>query len=323
MTDDARDARAEAMARLGAGYAARVLEPSPPASSDPAWFADDPTAPGDVAPDIVLVSPVAGDGLTWDAVVAGDSDLAAWAADRWLGAWRRLTPLPAGFADAREELHRVAFYVLSAVRQEATGKIALRYTKDGFGTPFFGADRQLRIAGTRLIVQEGAAAASRQITTLAAAAAFAGIAYEPERAGEFDVPAGGDGARPLRVTEAAAAALADWFGFGFSVLEELRRHGDHGPGRVQLWAEHFDPAVELGREAAGQRASYGASPGDASHPEPYLYVAPWGEIDRTDPYWNDPSFGGAALPYGELLAAADQRGAALAFYRAGLAILTG
>lgn len=324
MTDHARDARAEATARLGPGFEARVLEPSPPASTDPAWFADDPTARGPAAGGITIVGPTGAADVTWDSHVAGDPELSAWAADRWLGAWRRLEPLPAGFATTREELHRLAFYVLSAAREEATGKIALRYTRDGFGTPFFGADRQIRIAGTELIVQEGTSAAARPITTLDAAAAFAGIAYAPQRAGEFDVPAGGAGTRPLTVSAPAASALADWFGFAFSVLEELRA-GAGGPavGRVQLWAEHFDPALELGDEALGQRASYGASPGDAQHAEPYLYVAPWGEPDRTDPFWGDPAFGGASLGYRELLAADDQRAAALDFYRAGLGRLTG
>ncbi len=38
----ARDPRAEAQAALEVGLLARVLEPSPPAVTDPAWFADDP-----------------------------------------------------------------------------------------------------------------------------------------------------------------------------------------------------------------------------------------------------------------------------------------
>lgn len=324
MTDQVRNARAEATARLGAGFEARVLEPSPPASTDPGWFADDPTARGSGASGVTIVSPISTGDVTWDAHVAGDPELSAWAADRWLGAWRRLAPLPDGFAGAREEFHRLAFYVLSAARERATGKIALRYTMDGFGTPFFGADRQIRVAGIDLIVQEGAHATARPITTLEAAAALAGIDYEPRRAGEFDVPAGGAGTRPLEVSAAVAAALADWFGFAFGVLEELRAAGSaHEPGRVQLWAEHFDPAVELGAEARGQRASYGASPGDLNHPEPYLYVAPWGDPDGADPFWNASGFGGAALGYRDLIAAADQRAAALAFYRSGLERLTG
>ena len=44
----------------------------------------------------------------------------------------------------------------------------------------------------------------------------------------------------------------------------------------QLWPEHFDLACEIGDADAGTRANYGASPGDAAIPEPYLYVGPVG-----------------------------------------------
>jgi hypothetical protein len=91
---------------------------------------------------------------------------------------------------------------------------------------------------------------------------------------------------------------------------------------VQLWPEHFDPAVELGDPVAGRRASYGASPGDASYPEPYLYVSPWSKDDLVHTYWNA-SFGGAMLGYRDLLAAPDQRLAALGFFEAGRRLLRG
>lgn len=80
-----------------------------------------------------------------------------------------------------------------------------------------------------------------------------------------------------------------------------------------LWPEHFDVAIEHGSEAAGERATYGLSPGDENHPEPYLYVGPWrqgvaGEL------WQARGFPGAELAYADLLAAADQRAAALDFF---------
>ena len=65
----------------------------------------------------------------------------------------------------------------------------------------------------------------------------------------------------------------------------------------------------------------GASPGDALHPEPYLYVVPWGEVPD-GPRWRARGFAGAELGYGELLAAADQRGLALAFFAGCLEELT-
>jgi hypothetical protein len=41
-------------------------------------------------------------------------------------------------------------------------------------------------------------------------------------------------------------------------------------------------------------------------------------VKRPGTFWNDGAFGGASLPYAALLAAADQRAAALAFFRRGL-----
>ena len=47
-------------------------------------------------------------------------------------------------------------------------------------------------------------------------------------------------------------------------------------------------------EAAGQRANYGASPGDEDHAEPYVYVGPWtAEVDGE--LWNATGFTGAEL----------------------------
>ena len=54
--------------------------------------------------------------------------------------------------------------------------------------------------------------------------------------------------------------------------------------------------------------------GDAASPEPYLYVLPPGPVER-DGTWNAASFRGAALPLTAFVREADQRAAALAFYR--------
>ena len=99
------------------------------------------------------------------------------------------------------------------------------------------------------------------------------------------------------------------------------------PSRVQLWPEHFDLAVELGREGSSPegppaRAAYGCSPGDQNNDEPYIYVAPWvapppGEL------WQARGFTGASMAYAELLEAPDQRAAALDFLEARLRALVG
>jgi len=125
--------------------------------------------------------------------------------------------------------------------------------------------------------------------------------------------------RPLAVDPVAAQAVGDWFGFCTSVLEQIRADAQPGdrPDRVQLWPEHFDLAVAVGDEPSGRRANLGGSAGDAEHPSPYLYVGPW--TSRRGPFWNEPF--GASLTYAELLAAPDQRAAALQFFRTGLALL--
>ena len=247
------DARREASERLGGRYDVRVLEPSPPAVATAPWFADDPVhASGPHTGPVV--APVAGIGTTWDELARDDDDLAAWCADRWLGAWRRLPEVPAGFVAERTRLHAIAEEMADA-RKAVTGKIGLRYVHGGFGTPFFGDGEQRRV----------------------------------------DAP-----------------LLGDLFGFGASVLEELRvRWAAIDDTRVQLWPEHFDLSIDAAPGVV-VRATYGVSPGDDDHPEPYLYVAPWEKQDGAP--WTDPYFGGAVLAYADLLAADDQRAAAFEFF---------
>jgi len=253
------------------------------------------------------VSPVGTGDLRWDDLAQDDPDLAAWCAERWLGAHRRLGPAPAKLADTRESLHRVGERVLSKGREHANGKIALRYTLGGFGTPFFGDDVQVRVEAAELVVQEGTDERRAPITTLRAAGELIGAHLLPD---DLEL----DGDPPLTVDPAAARFLGDWYGFAYSVLEELRADADAAlePGRVQLWPEHFDASVELGPEAEGRRAGYGASPGDGEHPEPYLYVAPWSPPAAGE-LWNATAFTGAELPLAALLGADDQRTAALDF----------
>ncbi|HSB86296.1 MAG TPA: hypothetical protein VLD86_08310, partial [Ilumatobacteraceae bacterium] len=69
------------------------------------------------------------------------------------------------------------------------------------------------------------------------------------------------------------------------------------------------------------RANYGASPGDDGHPEPYLYVGPWGSVAGND-FWNAPHFTGAVLPLSQLAAVAEPDDVAREFLRAGRTLLT-
>ena len=276
--------RGEAQDKLGGDYEARVLEPSPPAVLEHP-FADDPVEPGEVPEGRQLVSPVHNRGdLTWNEIAELEPELAPWAADRWLGAWKRLDPLPETFAATRKVLHEIAQAVVSPARMPEN-EIALRYTRGGFGTPFFeqdGADCQVRVEHGELVRQR-----------------------EEDETRE-----------PLPdVDPAAATALGEFYGFACSVLEQLRAdEADGDPSLVQLWPEHFDMSLELGDEQAGRRGYFGASPGDQDHDDPYLYATPYsGEVSGE--LWNAEGFNGAELTYFELTSAEDQRRAALDFLR--------
>ena len=174
--------------------------------------------------------------------------------------------------------------MISPTRARDLGEITLRWTLGGFGTPFFGKDSQLRIEGDLLVVQHGSDIESGRITTLRDAAEFVGFDLT-----RFDaLPSG-----PLAVDPEASAYLSDVYGFAFSVLEELRAESAAlEPSLVNLWPEHFDVAVEIGDAEAGRRAAYGVSPGDADHPEPYVYVAPWTPQPESA-LWQATGFSGA------------------------------
>ena len=311
----ARDARQEAQQKVGDGFAARVLEPSPPAVVDDEWFADDPVTPG-VTAGVPVVSPVLGTDLTWGEWARDRPEHAPWAAARWLGAYDRLPRPPARFAETRLALHRLAAYVVSPARRRVNTKMALRWTLGGLGTPFFGADEQVRIVGTQIVRQRDSRAQAEPVTTLAAAAAFVlDGAPDIEWAERFDVPPAGDPGEELPVDAHAAEFLGDWYGFGTSVLEELRSERESTePSRVQLWPEHFDVAIDC--LPGDRRAGFGASPGDAAVDEPYLYVVPHApDAARTSDVWNAESFRGAILPMSDLVDVPDQRTAALTFFR--------
>lgn len=291
----ARDARAEARAMVGAGLDARVLEPSPPAvAAEP--FADDPTDREGAADNVVM--PAGLGSPDWNDWLADHPEQQAWVAARWLGGHRRLGAAPPSLASTRVALHRLAAYVIAPLRYAHNGRFGLRFTLGGFGTPFFGDDRQIRVVGDRLVDQRGDQSRVSPITTLAAAAEFLETEIDPETAVEHDSPPLGDVLAPLGVDLDAAAFLGDWFGMAFAALERLRHDADStDPSRPQLWPGHFDPAIEAGDE--DHRASYGASPGDAGIGEPYLYVSLWWPdrigVDPSDPVWDAPGFTGAVL----------------------------
>jgi hypothetical protein len=271
-----------------------------------------------------MVSPVGNADTTWDELGRGDAALAAWCADRWLGGWLRLPDLPADLVDCRLGVHRLAEHVISPARFVANSKIGLRWTYSGIGTPFFrasdGRDRQVRLEGTDLVIDEVTMERRSAITTLSEAAAFVGVALGTEKL--YPPATEPDEDAPAALTAEGAAFLSDWFGFSTSVLEQLRAEADEDeqPSRLQLWPEHLDISFEQGDEAAKRRAGYGSSPGDAGHAEPYFYVLPWTAVPD-EGYWGELHFHGARLGWADLAAAGDQRAMALDFLREGRDLL--
>jgi hypothetical protein len=187
----------------------------------------------------------------------------------------------------RLALQSVAEHVLSAALHAATGRIGLRRTPGGFGTPPFtvdGGDRQLRVDGTELVRTDGESEQRRPLTTLRDAAALAGIeagapvdVYTPSTPLDLD--------RPLAIDAYAADLLADFYAAVDAALEQLRSdHAGDDPAIVQLWPEHFDLATSIAE------VNYGGSPGDDGHARPYLYVGPWNlpEGVAGDRFWNEP-----------------------------------
>lgn len=234
-----------------------------------------------------------------------------------------LGPLPANFVTTRDALHQIAFFAVAPARYQAVGRMGLRPTPGGFGTPEF-EERVARVEGNILVHEQYGEASSQTVTTLRGVCSFFGVEYEVDWYQTFRDPLTPvDPDAELEVHDAAARSVGDWFAFGFDVLETLRSYGsaDDDVSTVQLWPEHFDPAIEMGSEDRGLRASYGMSPGDPAHADPYAYVAAWGEIDRSDGFWNDQAFNGASLDYSELVNAPDPAKKALDFLLEGHRIL--
>ena len=296
------DPRREARERVEQRFDARVLEPAPPAVNEPPWFADDPVndALGSGLP-VVAPVPIPG-ATTWDELAREEPDLRSWCAARWLGAWRTLV-VPAdldALVTTRLTWHALAEHVLASARYRSNGKIGLRFTRGGFGTPFFGEDEQLRVAVDGLWVVRGGVITAHPLTTARRAADAAGIVpgaptdvYTPTTPLEPDAP--------LEADAASAWFFGDWFGFGASVLEELRAAAPVAdePGLVQLWPEHFDLSVDFGNDDA------------------YVYISPWKQ--QSGSFWNEGSF--ASLSLADFADAPDQRRAALDFFARGRALL--
>ena len=221
-----------------------------------------------------------------------------------------LPTLPTAFPATRVALHRVAVRLVAPARKPHN-EIALQPLPGGFGTPpfeFGGRRTQVRVEGTELVLASDGSERRTELESLAKGGELLGPELLPD-----GVP---DDETPLEIDPEAAAALAAWNAFSAALLgrfsDGLPQRADPTP--ITLWPEHFDVALEAGSEPAGQRATYGASPGDTEHADPYLYVALWKK--REGALWNATAFSGAELSYSGLSGAQDPAPLAFDFLEA-------
>jgi hypothetical protein len=203
--------------------------------------------------------------------------------------------LPGSFMSTRDAVHGLAEHVLCAARYAAVGRIGLLPSADGIVTPPFDG-RVVGVSGVEMVDVRDAERRA-PITTLRAAGEFFGIVpaapplWTPTTNADLDAA--------IDVADDGVAALAAWFGVVGGALEAV-----HPDATATLWPEHFDLAVTV------DGATYGGSPGDHIHPEPYLYVIPPGDPvpDGDSVFWNE-TFG-ASRGQEMVLGAAD----AVAFF---------
>jgi hypothetical protein len=209
---------------------------------------------------------------------------------------------PTALVQTRKALHALAEQVVSPLRAAATGgRIGLVARPGGFGTPDLPGGGWAGVSGTDVVAADADGGERRApITSLRAAAEHLGL--------DADLPDD-----PLTIDADAAATLAAAWARGDAALRALVAQAAQGdePSAIQLWPEHFDIAVELGSPDA--RATYGLSPGDDEHPEPYAYVGPWA-VPPPGPAWNAQGFTGAEAP-------AEEEARVLAFWRDRSALL--
>ncbi|MDQ3827643.1 MAG: hypothetical protein M3325_18735 [Actinomycetota bacterium] len=240
----------------------------------------------------------------------------------------RLPTLPAAFPTTRDTIHRVAAHILGRRRYALSGKFGLRATPGGIGTPAFGPDYEVvRITATVLVCERtGATARTTSLdlrtATLLHAATLVDVDLSQGFAVGQDTPSLGNPSTPLEIDAAAAHALAEWFRYGWAVLDAvLAAVSPHTkPTVIQLWPEHFDAAFDLA-VTPECRTNLGVSPGDNYCPQPYLYVGPWdGKRPSGSNYWNAPF--GAVINYDELRTSEHAVTAGVAFLQRGIDLLT-
>ena len=247
-----------------------------------------------------------------------------------------LVALPDDWPAERAVLQRVLTHVVARAQHDATGHLALVALPGGVGTPQFGPGRRrVRLAGGSIYVEDadgerdGETTATTRVAPVAGATirelcALAGVEPDPAMSVGADTPPLGDPDEPLSLDPTAVTLLGDWWALGQRAIDAvLASLPDPRASVVRLWPEHLDVAVDLAVDPVGRpgaRVNLGASAGDASRQEPYLYVGPWGD-ERPGPaaFWDLPF--GATLGYGDVDVAEHPLAAATEFLLRGVALL--
>jgi hypothetical protein len=189
----------------------------------------------------------------------------------------------------RSEAQRLCCHVVSRRRFDREGRIGLRWTGQGIGTP----DCWLGVDGLHVAPSESdptGTAGLHRLSTLADLAKVAGVDLDAPFSAGHDTPPVGDPTAPLAIDPSALDDLLAWFELGWNVLADTAAAVSEPVSEITLWPEHFDAAFVW-----DGRANVGASPGDDDRPGPYLYVGPWDRLKPgADPFWNA-SFGAILL----------------------------
>jgi hypothetical protein len=177
----------------------------------------------------------------------------------------------------------------------------------------------LRVDGPMLVRENGGRATTIRLdgATLATLAGFAGVDLsEPFEVGN-DTPPLGHVDAPLAIDVDVTGVLADWWHLGWQALDAVSAAADADATAIQLWPEHFDAGCSIAYgPGPNDRCNLGASPGDPSSDEPYLYVGPWSDARPGDEgYWNEPF--GAVVRRGDI----KDRDDAVAFLARGIDLL--
>jgi hypothetical protein len=188
-------------------------------------------------------------------------------------------PDPAALVATRRRLHGIGECLMAGPQRRAGGRFTLRVTPGGFATT--GAPA-LRLDGTDLVVDENRRVAVAG--TFTELADVLGVDFGPPP----DAYPDGSQAEPdddTSLDAVAARFIAHWYLMTDAALRVM------APRQTPiLWPEHFDVAILL------DDTSYGASPGDAFHAEPYAYVSS-DSLGDSD-FWNAPF--GAIRSHGQM-----------------------